>query len=192
MKILIKLAFLLVFAASANAEDKVPAHPHIQIETTMGNILLELDGQRAPVTVAHSLKLVDSGFYDGTAFHRVIPKFMAQAGGFTPELEHRETDETIANESGNGLGNFRGTIAMARTGDPHSAGSQFFINVKDNKALDPQKDRWGYAVFGDVIEGMDVIDKIVKVKTGPAGRFSSDVPVVPIVITKMARIIYDD
>lgn len=192
MKILTKLAILLVFATGAIAADKVPAHPHVQIETTLGNILLELDGQRAPITVAHILKLVDAGFYDGTVFHRVIPKFMAQGGGFTPELKHKESDQTIPNESGNGLGNFRGTIAMARLGDPHTASSQFFINIKDNTSLNPQADRWGYTVFGYVIGGMDVVDKIVKVKTGPAGRFSSDVPIVPIVITKMTRFEYGD
>lgn len=192
MKKLSTLLILLGFVAVASAADKVPAHPHIQIQTTLGNILLELDGKRAPITVAHILKLVDSGFYDGTIFHRVIPGFMAQAGGFTPNLKKKEKGDTIPNESGNGLGNFRGTIAMARMGDPHTANSQFFINVKDNQSLDPQHDRWGYTVFGYVIEGMDVVDKIVGVKTGPSGQFGSDVPVVAIVITKMARHEYDD
>lgn len=192
MKILVRMAILLVFAANTNAADKVPAHPHIQIQTTEGNILLELDGRRAPITVAHILKLVDSGFYDGTIFHRVISGFMVQGGGFTPDLKLKETDEAIVNESGNGMENVSGTIAMARTGDPHTANSQFFINVSDNTALDPRPDRWGFTVFGYVIEGMDVVERIVEVKTGPSGRFSSDVPVVPIVITKMARFEYDD
>jgi len=173
------------------AADEVPAHPYVKIETTEGNIVLELDGRQAPLTVSHFLKLVDSGFYDGLVFHRVIPGFMAQGGGFTPGLELKEDDATIANESGNGMSNVRGTIAMARTGDPHSANSQFFINVADNSRLDPGKrssgGSWGYTVFGFVIEGMDVVDKIVAVKTGPQGDFQSDVPLVPIVIKKMSR-----
>ena len=149
------ITLVLAFATSvAVAADKVPAHPHILIETTMGDIKLELEGKLAPITVAHFLGLVDSGFYDGLIFHRVIPGFMVQGGGYTPGLELREDDKTIANESGNGMSNMRGTIAMARTNDPHSANSQFFINVVDNNRLDPERNRWGYAVFGYVIEGM--------------------------------------
>ena len=192
MKTFLKVLLFTLLSASANAADKVPAHPHIQIETTMGVIRLELDGRRAPITVAHILQLIDSGYYDGTVFHRVIPGFMAQAGGFTPDLKRQETDAAIANESGNGLENIRGTIAMARLGDPHTANAQFFINVDDNTSLDPQATRWGYAVFGYVIEGMDVVDRIVAVQTGPSGKFKSDVPVIPIVIKKMARFEYDD
>jgi len=178
---------LLAVATLAAAADKVPAHPYIQIETTEGVIRLELDGRRAPLTVGHFLKLVDSGYYDGTVFHRVIPGFMAQAGGYTPNLKSKEPKGSVPNESGNGLENMRGTIAMARTGDPHSANAQFFINVGDNDALNPRPDRWGYAVFGYVVEGMDVVEKIVSVPTGPGGQFRSDVPTVPIVIKKMAR-----
>jgi cyclophilin family peptidyl-prolyl cis-trans isomerase len=192
MKTFLMIAMLATLALTANAADKVPAHPHIQIETTEGTILLELDGRRAPLTVARFLELVDSGHYDGTIFHRVIPEFMAQGGGFTPNLKLREIESTIANESGNGLENLRGTITMARTGDPHSAGAQFFINVSDNTSLDPRPDRWGFAVFGYVIEGMDVVDRIVAVRTGPSGKFKSDVPVVPIVIKKMARFEYGE
>ena len=171
------------------AADKVPAHPHIEIVTTEGTIVLELDGKQAPITVGHILKLVDSGFYDGTIFHRIIPGFMAQAGGHTPDYKLKESEDEISNESGNGMSNVRGTIAMARTGDPHSANSQFFINVGNNERLDPNKKggSWGYTVFGFVIEGMDVVDKIAAAKTGPAGPFSSDVPMVPIVIKKMSR-----
>jgi len=178
---------LMAATTLALAADKVPAHPHVQIETTEGTIRLELDGRRAPITVGHFLELVDSGYYDGTIFHRVIPGFMAQAGGYTPNMKSKEPEGNIPNESGNGLENLRGTVAMARTGDPHSANAQFFINVADNDALNPRPDRWGYAVFGYVIEGMDVVDKIVSVPTGPAGQFRSDVPVAPIVIKKMAR-----
>lgn len=187
----ILLALLLSLAcALAVAADKVPAHPHIEVVTTEGTFKLELDGKRAPLTVANFLALVDSGYYDGTIFHRVIPGFMAQAGGHTPSLEPKEKDNLIPNESGNGLSNIRGTVAMARTGDPHSASAQFFVNVADNSRLDPSSNGWGYTVFGSVIEGMDVIDTIVNVKTGPAGKFRSDVPVVPIVIKKISRFEY--
>jgi len=189
-KILMTLALTLASAAGL-AADKVPAHPHILIETTMGNIKLELDGKLAPITVGHFLARVDSGFYDGLIFHRVIPGFMAQAGGYTPGLELKEDDAKIPNESGNGMSNVRGTIAMARTNDPHSANTQFFINVADNVRLDPANNRWGYAVFGYVIEGMEVVDEIVSVKTGPQGKLRSDVPMVPIVIKKMSRVAYD-
>jgi len=188
--LLLALSSAMTFAA-----DKVPAHPHIEIVTSLGTIKLELDGRQAPLTVAHILKLVDSGFYDGTIFHRVIPGFMVQGGGYTPNLKLKEKGETIPNESGNGMTNARGTVAMARTGDPHSANSQFFINVADNSRLDPTKapynGRWGYTVFGLVIEGMDVVDEIVSSKTGPGGEFRKDVPVVPVVIKKVARVTYE-
>ena len=183
--------FLFLGSTLALAADKVPPHPHILVETTMGNIKLELDGKAAPITVGHFLGLVDSGFYDGLIFHRVIPGFMAQTGGYTPGLDLKEDDAMIPNESGNGMSNMRGTIAMARTGDPHSANSQFFINLVDNNRLDPGNNRWGYTVFGNVIEGMEVVDQIATAKTGPQGKLRSDVPVVPIVIKKMSRVTYD-
>lgn len=193
-----KTLVTLLFALSSSlalAADKVPAHPHIEMVTSVGTIKLELDGKQAPITVAHVLKLVDNGFYDGTIFHRVIPGFMAQGGGYTPGLKLKEKGASIVNESGNGLSNLRGTIAMARTGDPHSANTQFFINVADNDRLDPRKapynGSWGYTVFGSVIEGMEVVDKIVSSQTGPGGEFPRDVPVVPIIIKKVARITYE-
>ena len=189
-KILITLT-LALSTSLALAADKVPAHPHILIETTMGQIKLELEGKLAPITVGHFLKRVDSGFYDGLIFHRVIPGFMIQGGGYTPGLDLKEDDATIPNEAGNGMSNMRGTIAMARTNDPHSANTQFFINVVDNANLDPRNNRWGYAVFGYVIEGMDVVDKIASVRTGPQGKLRSDVPMVPVVIKKMSRVTYD-
>lgn len=195
MKKTIITLLLLMTSSLGFAADKVPAHPHIEMETTLGTIKLELDGRQAPITVAHILKLVESGFYDGTVFHRVIPGFMAQGGGYTPNLKRKETDDTIPNESGNGMTNVRGTIAMARTGDPHSANSQFFINVADNSRLDPGKapynGRWGYTVFGTVIEGMDVVDAIVNSKTGPGGEFARDVPMIPVIIKKVSRITYE-
>ncbi|MDX1406328.1 MAG: peptidylprolyl isomerase [Woeseiaceae bacterium] len=192
MRRTLSLLLLCALAKAGLAQDTVPAHPHIRLETTEGTIVLELDGRRAPLTVANFLGLVDSGYYDGTIFHRVIPGFMIQGGGYTSDLKEKESGDPIPNESGNGLANIRGTIAMARTSDPHSAQAQFFINVNDNDSLNPQADRWGYAVFGYVIEGMDVADKIVNVRTGPAGQFSRDVPVSPIVLTKASRVSYDD
>ena len=197
------LALVLALTCSfALAADKVPAHPHILVETTEGNFKLELDGKAAPLTVANFLKAVDAGFYDGTIFHRVIPGFMAQGGGYTPGFKEKEWSDTVPNESGNGLHNARGTIAMARTNDPHSAGTQFFINVVDNTNtnpetanLDPQKHssrgRWGYTVFGFVFEGMEVVDKIVNAKTFNNGPGGAPAPAVPIVIKKMSRITYE-
>lgn len=189
-KILIGLIFGLACSSSLAADD-VPPHPYVKIETSEGNIILELDGRQAPLTVGHFLKLVDSGFYEGLIFHRVIPGFMAQGGGYTPGLKLKEDDKSIPNESGNGLTNARGTIAMARTSDPHSANSQFFINVGNNSRLDPNKSlvggTWGYTVFGVVIEGMDVVDRIASVETGPQGVFREDVPVIPIIIKKASR-----
>jgi len=195
MKKTLVTVLLALVAATSFAADKVPAHAHIEMITSLGAIKLELDGKQAPITVAHILELVDSGYYDGTIFHRVIPGFMAQGGGYTPSLKLKEKQETIVNESGNGMTNARGTIAMARTGDPHSANSQFFINVADNGRLDPNKDpyrgSWGYTVFGHVIEGMEVVDEIVNSRTGPAGEFRKDVPMIPVIIKKVTRVTYD-
>ncbi len=198
-KTLIALLFGLISLSltsmSALAADEVPLHPYIEIVTTEGTIILELDGKQAPLTVGHILSLVDAGFYDGLIFHRVIPGFMAQTGAHTPDLTLKETDATVPNESGNGLSNLRGTVAMARTSDPHSANSQFFINVGDNSRLDPGKKSrggtWGYTVFGNVIQGMDVVEKMVNVRTGPQAHFAKDVPVIPIVIKKMSRYTFE-
>jgi cyclophilin family peptidyl-prolyl cis-trans isomerase len=192
-KLLVAMA-LGMACTLALAADKVPAHPHILVETTEGSFKLELDTRQAPLTVAHFVHLVDSGFYDGTLFHRLIPGFMAQGGGYTPSMKLKEDERSIPNESGNGLSNTRGTIAMARTEDPHSANTQFFINVADNSRLDPNKDlvkaSWGYTVFGLVFEGMDVVDTIVNAQTAPNGPGGAPAPVVPIVIKKMSRISY--
>ena len=183
---------LLCFATIASAQERIPAHPHILVETTVGDFKIELDTAEAPHTVRHFLELVEAEFYNGLIFHRVIPGFMAQTGGYTPGFEAREDEETIPNESGNSLSNTRGTVAMARTNDPHSANSQFFINVADNSRLDPQKGRngrWGYTVFGIVFEGMEVVDAIVTAETSPQRGFP-DAPVVPIVIERMSLIEY--
>jgi len=183
------LAMALLFAVSplSMADTDVPADARVTIETTEGTFVIALEGRRAPLTVGNFLKLVDSGYYDGTVFHRVIPNFMIQGGGFNRDLEEMEPTDAIVNESGNGLRNLRGSVVMARLGDPHTAVAQFFINVTDNRSLDPKPDRWGFAVFGYVIEGMNVVDKISKSRAGPGGRFAQDVPVVPVIITRASR-----
>jgi peptidyl-prolyl cis-trans isomerase A (cyclophilin A) len=164
------------------------ANPRVLMETTLGEITLELDADKAPKTVANFLAYVDAGFYDGTIFHRVIPDFMIQGGGLDPDLDKKPTREPVENEAKNGLKNNRGTIAMARTGDPHSATAQFFINHKDNPNLDyPSFDGWGYAVFGRVTEGMDVVDAIAAVPTGVrAGH--RDVPLDNVLIESASRL----
>ncbi len=156
----------------------------ITLKTNMGDIVIELDEEKAPKTAENFKQYVRDGFYDGTIFHRVINNFMIQGGGFTPDMMQKATREPIENEANNGLKNEAGTIAMARTADPHSATAQFFINVKDNNFLDhPGQDGWGYCVFGKVTDGMDVIEKIKNVETtNKAGH--SDVPVEPVVIEK--------
>jgi peptidyl-prolyl cis-trans isomerase A (cyclophilin A) len=153
----------------------------VRFQTSMGDIVVELDAAKSPKTVDNFLQYVKAGFYDGTIFHRVIDNFMIQGGGMTADMKEKETRRPIPLESKNGLMNQRGTIAMARTSDPNSATAQFFINVKDNAFLDQptSKDGNGYAVFGKVIQGMDVVDKIKVVPTGPA-----DVPQQAIVIKK--------
>mgnify|MGYP003342520913 FL=1 len=160
----------------------------VRLETSKGNITLELDDAKAPVTVANFLRYIDEGFYDGTIFHRVIANFMIQGGGFTKDMVQKKTHAEIVNESTNGLQNKRGAIAMARTSAPNSASSQFFINVVDNSFLDKAnaQDRVGYCVFGNVIEGLDVLDLIKVVKTGNS-RGHGDVPLDPILINKAVR-----
>lgn len=192
-KLFALLAASLLFG-TAGAADRIPAHPYIEMQTSEGRILLELDTRAAPLTVAHFLELVDAGHFDGLIFHRVIENFMIQGGGYTPGMTLKEDDRTVPNESGNGLANARGTIAMARTSDPHSANSQFFINLVDNFRLDPNKTpgrgNWGYTVFGAVIEGMDVVDKIGTVPTG-VQKGMRDVPQVPIIIKSMKRYTFE-
>lgn len=158
----------------------------VKLQTSMGDIVLELDAEKAPITTENFVQYVKDGFYDGTIFHRVIDNFMIQGGGFEPGMTQKRTRETIQNEANNGLSNATGTIAMARTPDPHSASAQFFINVKDNTFLDFKSetpDGWGYAVFGKVVEGMDVVNAMKAVATTMrAGH--QDVPAEDIVIEK--------
>lgn len=158
--------------------------PMVLVETSLGNIKIELDREKAPVTVDNFLGYVKDGFYDGTVFHRVIPNFMIQGGGFTPDMQQKPTKATIKNEAGNGLKNLNGTIAMARTNVVDSATAQFFINTKDNAFLDHRDESqqgFGYAVFGKVVEGMDVVKKIEQVATGNKGMHQN-VPNEPVVI----------
>jgi cyclophilin family peptidyl-prolyl cis-trans isomerase len=164
------------------------ANPTAVVHTSLGDIELELLPEQAPVTVANFIAYANNGFYDGTIFHRVISHFMIQGGGFTPAMEKKATGEPITNEANNGLSNKRGTIAMARTNDPHSATAQFFINVQDNMNLDftgrPGPAGWGYAVFGRVTGGMEVVDEIRFVQTTTVGPYG-DVPVEPVIIERI-------
>lgn len=162
-------------------------NPTVTLKTSLGDVVLKLDEEKAPVTVKNFLTYVKEGHYDGTIFHRVIPDFMAQGGGFDQSFKQKTTHAPIKNEADNGLKNKRGTIAMARTSDPNSATAQFFINYKDNSFLDyssPTMQGWGYGVFGEVVEGMDVVDKMAKVPTGSGGPMPTDVPKTPIIIEK--------
>jgi len=183
---LICALFILPFT-QVNADEQ---HPRVRITTTLGDIVLELDREKAPRSVENFLEYVREGFYDGTIFHRVIDNFMIQGGGFTQDLQEKPTRAPIKNEGSNGLKNLNGTVAMARTNAPHSATTQFFINVSDNnsflnhQSVTPRG--WGYAVFGNVVEGMDVVDKIRKTPTGSSGQFRSDVPRTPVVMEKVA------
>lgn len=154
----------------------------------MGSFVIELDAERAPLTVANFLEYVRARHYDGTIFHRVISNFVAQGGGFDEKYVEKPVRAGIANESGNGLSNRRGTVGIARTGEPHSANAQFYINLADNPSLDPQSSRWGYAVFGRVVEGMNVMDGIGAVATGAAGPFEKDAPLKQVVIVKVEEI----
>ena len=158
----------------------------VKLTTSLGEIVIQLDSEKAPISVKNFLTYAKEGFYDGTIFHRVIPGFMAQGGGFTPDFQQKTVHAPIKNEADNGLKNTRGTLAMARTPDPDSATAQFFINYKDNASLDhtsPTPNGWGYAVFGKVIEGMDVVDAMAKAPTGSRGPHQ-DVPQTDIVIEK--------
>jgi len=171
---------LLVFLGTAHATD----FPRVRIETTAGAFTVQLDDGRAPLSVANFLQYVEAGFYTGTIFHRVVSSFVIQGGGFNADLEPREARPPIPNESGNGLTNLRMTIAMARTGEPHSADSQFYINLADNTGLDPKATRWGYAVFGEVISGQEVIDDIGNRATSPKGTFQN-LPAAPVIIEQV-------
>lgn len=181
MKNLIASLILLSLSSLATAAEPVK----VLMQTSAGDITLALDADKAPKTVANFVQYVKDGHYDGLVFHRVIEGFMIQGGGYDGQYQQRKTRAPIQNEADNGLKNIRGSIAMARTSAPHSASSQFFINHRNNSNLDyPSFDGWGYAVFGQVVEGMDVVDSIANTRTGPIPPFGRDVPLEPIVINK--------
>lgn len=176
--------FCLLLAPQARAAE---ADPEVKLETSLGDIVVRLDARRAPITVANFIQYAKSGHYDGTIFHRVIKDFMIQGGGMTADMKEKRTAAPIRNEADNGLKNKKYTLAMARTDDPHSATAQFFINTKDNDFLDfkaQTRQGWGYAVFGKVISGQDVVDKIARVGTGRKG-WHDDVPTTPVIIKKV-------
>ncbi len=182
------LLILVFFTTTGLADMNETAYPKVKIETTEGDIVIELYPEKAPKTVENFLAYVNEGFFDGTVFHRVIPNFMVQGGGFTPDMQQKPTKAAIPIESNNGLPNIVGSIAMARTMDPNSATSQFFINVKDNDFLNFSSETaqgWGYCVFGQVTEGMEVVNKIVVKPTGNHGGHS-DVPKEPIIMNKVS------
>ena len=179
---LIALAF---FCTSASALQLDSKYQHVEIQTSLGNIIIQLDHEKAPKSTANFMQYVKEQAYDRTIFHRVIKDFMIQGGGYNSDFKKRPNNAPITNEADNGLKNLRGTIAMARTRDPHSATNQFFINSVDNAFLDHRSKSlsgWGYTVFGKVIDGMKVVDKINQLRTGRAGPFNSDVPVNTVMI----------
>jgi peptidyl-prolyl cis-trans isomerase A (cyclophilin A) len=180
------LCLFLAIPALPCADETVSRNPQVVIKTSEGDITVQLFAKDAPVTVENFLNYVDSGFYKGTIFHRVIPNFMIQGGGFTADLVEKDTDEPIVNESKNRKHNTRGTLAMARTSDPDSATSQFFINQRSNLRLDWAPGKDGYTVFGEVIQGMDIVDFIATAPTGIAGGMQN-VPVKPILIEDIVR-----
>jgi cyclophilin family peptidyl-prolyl cis-trans isomerase len=177
-------ALLLSAGLTAHAQ----VNPRVRVETNMGKFVIELDSARAPLTVANFLEYMRAGHYNGTIFHRVIANFVAQGGGYDEKNVEKPVRAGIPNESGNGLSNRRGTVGLARTGDPHSGNAQFYINFADNSTLDPQPSRWGYAVFGRVVEGMNTVDDIGAVATGKYGPFDHDAPLKPVIIIRIEEV----
>jgi cyclophilin family peptidyl-prolyl cis-trans isomerase len=176
-------------AEATPAPPPAPAGPpRVRFDTSLGSFVVKLDKDRAPLTVEAFLRYVREGFYDGTVFHRVINNFVAQGGGYDANYQVKMPHSKLVNESGNGLTNRRGTIGMARSEGPHSATSQFYLNLADNPDLNPLPTRWGYTVFGEVIEGMEVVDRMGHVATGKIASFEQDAPLKPIVIEK-ARVL---
>lgn len=181
---------LLAACSQAPIHPASPAEPYPRVAfiTSRGSFVVQLDRERAPITVANFLHYVNSGFYTGTLIHRVVAGFVIQGGGYTAAYAEKRTLPPIPNESGNGLSNLRGTIGMAREDEPHSATSQFYINLANNRELDPGADRWGYAVFGKIISGMDVVDMIAALQTGKAGPFDQDAPLTQVTILKAVEL----
>jgi cyclophilin family peptidyl-prolyl cis-trans isomerase len=177
------------------AEKPAPAPPektappvYVQVVTSQGNFTIELNPERAPLTVAQFLKFVDQGYYSGTIFHRAIPSFIIQGGGYDADYKLKGNPPKIVNESGNGLTNQRGSVGLARPSGPHDGDVQFYVNLADNAALDPNQTRWGYAVFGKVVQGMEVVDQISLAPTGARGPFKENAPLKPVVIEKIEHV----
>jgi cyclophilin family peptidyl-prolyl cis-trans isomerase len=164
------------------------ASPQLQVVTSMGNFTIELNAERAPLTVPHFLAYVDQGHYTNTLIHRAVANFVIQGGGFNADYTPKPAPVKVVNESGNGLSNIRGTVGLARTQEPHGGNAQFYVNINDNAALDPQQTRWGYAVFGRVVSGMEVVDRIGNVATGAHGAIKEETPLKPIVILRIERV----
>ena len=174
-----------LFALSVLSQASGAEPTQVKVETSAGDFVIQLDESRAPLTVANFLQYVNDGFYAGTIFHRVVNGFVIQGGGYSPDLVQKPPRPAVVNESGNGLSNRRGSVAMARTAEPHSADSQFYINLADNLALDSKPTRWGYAVFGEVVQGLEIVDDIGPRTTGSKGGMG-DVPLEPVVIKKIS------
>jgi cyclophilin family peptidyl-prolyl cis-trans isomerase len=200
-QLLLTLGFLAAacaapaFAADKSPEAKTPAKPavttaspQVQVVTSMGNFTIELNAERAPLTVANFLAYVDQGHYTNTLIHRAVANFVIQGGGFNADYTAKAAAVKVVNESGNGLSNIRGTVGLARTQDPHGGNAQFYVNINDNAALDPNQTRWGYAVFGRVTAGMDVVDRIGNVATGAHGAIKEETPLKPIIIQRIERL----
>ena len=198
-QLILALAFLgFAFTLPSNAAEKAadpkaapasPAYaPQVQVVTSMGNFTIELNPERAPLTVANFLVYVDQGHYTNTLIHRVAANFVIQGGGFNADYTPKAAPAKVPNESGNGLSNVRTTVGLARTSDPHGGNAQFYVNVNDNAALDPNASRWGYAVFGKVVAGMDVVDKISNVATGAHGVIKEETPLKPVIILRVERV----
>ena len=182
-------------AVDTSPDSKTPAKPavtaaspQVLVVTSMGNFTIELNAERAPLTVANFLAYVDQGHYTNTLIHRAVANFVIQGGGFNADYTAKAAPMKVVNESGNGLSNIRGTVGLARTQDPHGGNAQFYVNINDNAALDPNQTRWGYAVFGRVTSGMEVVDRIGNVATGAHGAIKEETPLKPIVIQRIERI----
>ena len=200
-QLLLTLAFLSVaclqpsLAAVKEADPKAPAKPavpayspQVLVVTSMGNFTIELNPERAPLTVANFMAYVDQGHYTNTLIHRAVSNFVIQGGGFNTDYTPKAAPAKVPNESGNGLSNLRATVGLARTQDPHGGNAQFYVNLNDNPALDPNASRWGYAVFGRVVDGMDVVDRIGNVATGAHGIIKEESPLKPVIIQKIERV----
>ncbi len=190
MKLSKTLIYMLLAPVMTGAQE-IPvdtSSPRVRVVTTLGSFVIELNRERAPFTVDNFLQYVDENHYEGTVFHRVIQGFVAQAGGYTEDFQLKPIERSVVNESGNGLSNMRAMVGLARGPDPHSGNAQFYINLADNLDLNPRPTRWGFTVFGTVVEGMEVVDEIGHRPTGAGGPFDRDVPVNTIVIQRIEEL----